>query len=153
MLATAGVVLALDQAAKAALVATLEPGERRDLALGIDLVRVTNEGIAFGLLDDGGSLVLAVTGLSLLLIAAWFATGPGRPMLWLGVGLLLGGALGNLLDRLRGEGVTDFLDPPLWPAFNLADVAITAGVAVLLISALRPGAERPAPRTERTPPP
>lgn len=138
MLATAGVVLAADQASKAALVAALEPGERRELGLGVELVRVSNEGIAFGLLEDGGALVLAITGVSLVLVLAWFATAPRRPMLWLGVGLLLGGALGNLLDRLRESAVTDFVDPPLWPAFNLADVGITLGVAAIVLSAVAP---------------
>jgi len=142
MLATAGVVLAVDQASKAALVAALEPGERRELALGVELVRVSNEGIAFGLLQNGGPLVLAITAVSLVLVVGWFATAPRRPMLWLGVGLLLGGALGNLLDRLRASAVTDFIDPPLWPAFNLADVAITLGVVAIVLSALAPAEAR-----------
>jgi len=145
MLATAGGILALDQASKAALVATLEPGERRDLTLGVDLVRVSNEGIAFGLLDDGGAVVLAITVISLVLVVGWFATAPRRPMLWLGVGLLLGGALGNLVDRIREGAVTDFIDPLLWPAFNLADVGITLGVAAIVLSALAPGEVREAP--------
>ena len=59
------------------------------------------------------------------------------PWLWLGVGLLAGGAIGNLVDRIRDGAVTDFIDPPLWPAFNLADVAITAGVVVIALTALR----------------
>jgi signal peptidase II len=53
------------------------------------------------------------------------------------VGLLAGGALGNLLDRVRLDAVTDFIDPPLWPAFNVADVAITLGAVALVLSALR----------------
>jgi signal peptidase II len=96
------------------------------------LVNVTNEGIAFGFLGDGGDLVMVVTLVALGLVLAWFALAPPRPGLWIAVGLLVGGALGNLVDRLRNDGVTDFLDPPLWPAFNLADVAITAGVVVLI---------------------
>ena len=119
----------------------MEPGERTDLALGFDLARVTNSGIAFGLLDDGGDgLVLAFTGAALALIVGWFALDTTRPWLWLGVGLLSGGALGNLADRVRDGAVTDFLDPPLWPAFNLADVAITAGVLVIALAALAPAA-------------
>ena len=145
MLATAGAVLAVDQASKAALVAALMPGERRDLALGVELVRVSNEGIAFGLLQGGGVAVLAVTAVSLVLVVGWFATAPLRPVLWLGVGLLLGGALGNLVDRLRESAVTDFIDPPLWPAFNLADVGITLGVAAIVLSALAPGQARDRP--------
>jgi signal peptidase II len=142
MLATAGAVLAIDQATKAVLVAALDPGEHRDLVLGIDLVRVSNEGIAFGLLEDGGGVVLAITAISLALVIGWFATAPRRPLLWLGVGLMLGGACGNLLDRIRESAVTDFVDPPLWPAFNFADVGITFGVAVILLSALSTGEAR-----------
>ena len=58
--------------------------------------------------------------------------------MWLSVGLLTGGALGNLADRLREGAVTDFIDPPNWPAFNVADVAITIGVLILLVTYMRP---------------
>ena len=126
------VVVALDQLTKAVLEAEIESGEHVDLVLGFELVNVKNEGIAFGLLGDGGDLVLVVTLVALALVLVWFALAPPRPGLWIAVGLLVGGALGNLVDRVRDDGVTDFLDPPLWPAFNLADVAITAGVVVLI---------------------
>jgi signal peptidase II len=129
------VVVALDQATKALLEAQIDPGEDRDLVLGFELVNVTNEGIAFGFLGDGGDLVLVVTLVALGLLLTWFALAAPRPGLWIAVGLLVGGALGNLIDRVREDGVTDFIDPPLWPAFNLADVAITAGVVVLIVMA------------------
>jgi signal peptidase II len=129
------VVVALDQVAKAVLDAEIESGEDVDLVLGFELVNVKNEGIAFGFLGDGGDLVLVVTLLALALVLVWFALAPPRPGLWIAVGLLVGGALGNLVDRVRDDGVTDFLDPPLWPAFNFADVAITAGVVVLIVIA------------------
>jgi signal peptidase II len=144
MLGVAAVVLALDQAAKLAVRASLEPGERHELMLGFDLTRVTNDGIAFGLLGDGGALVVAVTAVALLAVLAWFALAPERGVLWLGVGLLLGGALGNLVDRIGDGAVTDFVDPPAWPAFNLADVAITAGVVALVLAALAAPEEEPA---------
>jgi signal peptidase II len=130
------VVVLVDQAAKGAIVETLAKGERVDLVLGFKLAHVTNSGIAFGMLDDAGEgLVLAITLATLALVVGWFASDPGRPGLWLGVGLLAGGAIGNLIDRIRLDAVTDFIDPPAWPAFNLADVAITAGVAVLVFTA------------------
>jgi signal peptidase II len=139
MLIVCGLVVILDQATKGAIVATMAPGERTDLALGVDLARVANSGIAFGLLDEGSDgLVLAITIASLALVIGWFAVDTVRPGFWLGVGLLVGGALGNLADRIRADAVTDFLDPPLWPAFNLADVAITAGVVVIALVALAP---------------
>jgi signal peptidase II len=136
VLFVAGIVVMLDQATKAIVSDSLAPGERVSLVLGIDLAHVTNRGIAFGLFGDGGDAVLVVTAAALALVLAWFARDPGRPGLWLAVGLLVGGALGNLADRVREDAVTDFIDPPLWPAFNVADIAITAGALVLVLSAL-----------------
>jgi signal peptidase II len=137
MLIVCGLVVVVDQASKGVIIETMVLGERTDLALGVDLVRVTNSGIAFGLLDEGSDgLVLAVTSVSLVLILGWFAVDTTRPGFWLGVGLLTGGALGNLADRIRSGAVTDFFDPPLWPAFNIADVAITVGVIVVAVAAL-----------------
>jgi signal peptidase II len=133
-LAVVGIVVLLDQASKDAIRAALEPGERIDLLLGIHLVDVSNRGIAFGLLGDGGALVLAITIAALAGMVVWFALQPSRPGLWLAVGLLAGGALGNLADRARQDAVTDFIDAPLWPAFNVADVAITLGAVVLVLS-------------------
>jgi signal peptidase II len=145
MLVVAAAVVALDQTVKAVIESSMEIGERTDLALGFDLARVTNSGIAFGLFDDGSdAAVIAFTVGALALIVGWFAFDPTRPGLWLGVGLLAGGALGNLADRVFDGAVTDFIDPPLWPAFNVADIAITAGVVVIAYSALSPAANRPA---------
>ena len=142
MLAVAVIVVAIDQAAKAAVVSSLSIGETRNLALGFDLTRVTNSGIAFGLLDKGGdALVLAITGAALLVVVGWFAVDPTRPLLWLGVGLLVGGAIGNLIYRIRLGSVTDFLNPPVWPAFNLADVSITIGVLIVVLAAFGPSPE------------
>ena len=134
-LALTGIVVALDQASKAAVTAGIDSGEQVSLVLGVDLVRVSNRGIAFGLLGDGGGVVLAVTIAALLAMLVWFARQPARPGLWVAVGLLAGGALGNLADRVRDDAVTDFIDPPIWPAFNLADVAITLGAVALVLAA------------------
>jgi signal peptidase II len=139
--AVAGAVVVLDQATKQIAIAELSGGAPRDLVLGFELDYVTNTGIAFGLLDDGVGLVIAITAVTLALLVGWFAVAPERPGLWLATGLILGGALGNLADRIRVDAVTDFLDPPYWPAFNLADVAITAGVVTLVVAYLQP-AER-----------
>jgi signal peptidase II len=136
MLAVAGLVVAIDQTTKAAVVSGLRVGEQVDLLFGFHLTRVANNGVAFGLLEHAGdTVVLAVTLGALALVIGWFAGDPARPGLWLGVGLLAGGALGNLADRIRDGAVTDFIDPPLWPSFNVADVAITLGVVVLVLSA------------------
>jgi signal peptidase II len=142
MLAVAAIVVGIDQLAKAAVVSSLQLGETRDLALGFDLTRVTNSGIAFGLLEKGGdALVLAITGAALLVVVGWFASDPSRPWLWLGVGLLVGGALGNLADRVRIGAVIDWVDLPLWPTFNLADAAIVFGVLCLVLIPDEPAAD------------
>jgi signal peptidase II len=137
-LAVCGLVVAADQGAKAAITASIERGHQVDLALGFHLARVANQGVAFGFLGGGGPVVVAVTVAALLFVVGWFAFNPLRPGLWLAVGLIAGGALGNLADRARSGAVTDFVDPPLWPAFNVADVAITLGAIVLVVIALRP---------------
>jgi signal peptidase II len=149
VLGVAGIVVGLDQALKGAIRATVEPAERVDLPLGFDLTNITNKGVAFGALGDGKGLVLAVTVSALALVLAWFALDPTRPGLWLAVGLLAGGALGNLADRTRADAVTDYFDPPLWPAFNLADVAITLGALALVLVSLEGTSNRKAPTDER----
>ncbi|MGI9020679.1 MAG: signal peptidase II [Solirubrobacterales bacterium] len=141
--ALAAAVVAVDQLTKGLVRGALEPGERVDLIFGIDLALVSNRGIAFGFLGDGGTGVLIVTVVALAAMLAWFVAAPPRAGLWVAVGLLAGGAIGNLIDRLRLDAVTDFIDPPLWPAFNFADIAITFGAVALVVSAIwGDGAER-----------
>lgn len=132
-LALAGAVVALDQITKQLAVAGIERGEPVEILFGLELANVRNKGVAFGLLAGGKFPVLLLTLGAVALLAAYFALHARRPGLWAAVGLLSGGALGNLADRLRSGSVIDFLDPPLWPAFNLADVAIVAGVAALVM--------------------
>lgn len=139
------VALALDQLSKAVVRAEISPGERIDLFAGIGLVRVRNEGIAFGLFDGAGVAVLVLVAGAFTLLLAHFLISSERSGLWLPVGLLAGGALGNLVDRIAHGAVTDFIDPPNWPAFNVADIEITLGVALLLLLLLRdPPAEEAA---------
>ena len=133
-LAVVVAVVALDQAAKALLRAHLGIGDRQDLILGIELVHVRNRGIAFGLLPGRGTVLTVLTFTALAVLIAYFAFHSSRRLLWLPTGLLLGGAIGNLIDRARLGAVTDFIDPPLWPAFNVADTAITIGVLALLVA-------------------
>jgi signal peptidase II len=131
--ATAAAVVALDQVTKALVRSDLELGERRDLVPGVDLVNVRNSGIAFGFLADGGALLVVGTALALLALVFFFAAHTGRPLVWLPTGLLLGGALGNLIDRAAEGSVTDFVKLPHFPAFNVADMAITFGVIALIL--------------------
>jgi signal peptidase II len=131
-IATAGIVVALDQATKQAVVASLEPGERNNVFFGLDLTNTRNTGVAFGALQGGGLVVAVLIGLSLAVLVGYFALNAGMPWLWLPVGMLVGGALGNLADRARAGAVIDFIDPVAWPAFNLADTSIVLGVLALL---------------------
>jgi signal peptidase II len=128
-----GIVLALDQATKALVRDAIVHGEQRDVLGPLSLVNVHNRGVAFGFLGDGGALVLVLTLAALALLAAYFARHAERPLLWLPTGLVLGGALGNLVDRIHQGYVTDFINFPHWPAFNVADICITAGVVALVL--------------------
>ena len=128
----AAVVVIADQVAKALVRAGLDSGEQHDLVAGVKLVNVRNSGIAFGFLSDGGALLVVGTAVALLALVFFFATHTGRPLVWLPTGLLLGGAVGNLIDRAAEGSVTDFVKPPHFPAFNVADMAITFGVVALI---------------------
>jgi signal peptidase II len=134
-LLTAIVVLTIDQLAKLAVRESIAPGETRSLLPGVKLVDTRNRGIAFGLELGSHWLVTVLIALSLLVLLLYFARNSARPLLWLSTGMLLGGALGNVLDRIRAGSVTDFVKLPLgWPPFNLADAAITIGVLLLILT-------------------
>lgn len=130
--AVAAVTVAVDQALKQWVVSSIERGEERDVFFGVELTYVRNEGVAFGALGDGGALVILLTATALAGLTLYFAFNARRPWLWLPAGAIGGGALGNLADRAREGAVIDYVDPVLWPAFNLADVAIVIGILGLL---------------------
>jgi signal peptidase II len=125
-------VLLIDQITKHTIAAGINPGEQRRFLPGIQLVHVRNSGVAFGFFSGGGVLVLVFTFGALAVLTGYFTLRPDRPLLWLPTGLLIGGAVGNLIDRVTSGAVTDFIKLPLWPAFNMADTAITFGVLTLL---------------------
>lgn len=135
-------VLVVDQAVKAVVVGSIERGEAVKVAGPLDFTLTYNDGIAFGLASGGGPLVI-VLGLVALVALGFFVASapPGWPTAVAG-GLILGGALGNLLDRLTRGEVVDFVSVPFWPAFNLADTAITVGVVALAVVVIRSGRER-----------
>jgi signal peptidase II len=124
--------IAADQAVKALVRSTIERGDGVDLFLGIELVNVRNRGIAFGMFPGGGILLVLFAVVALIALLVFFVRHQDRPLVWLPTGLLIGGAAGNLIDRVREGSVTDFFDLSWFPAFNLADVAITFGVITLL---------------------
>ena len=136
-LVMAGVVAA-DQLSKHLVRSSITPGEEHNLLPGIDLVNTRNRGVAFGFLPGSHTGVTILIGVALVILLAYFARHATRPLLWLPTGLLLGGALGNVIDRARQGAVTDFVKLPLgWPPFNLADVSITVGIVALVLLAER----------------
>ena len=126
-------IVAADQAAKAKIEADLVPGEVVDVLGPLKLTLAHNTGVAFGLAGGAGIRLVLVTLGALALIGYLFSRKPERPWMWVAVGLLAGGALGNLVDRIRADAVTDYVDVGSWPPFNLADVAITSGVLLLAL--------------------
>lgn len=124
-------VTGADQLSKEAIERNLVPGEVVAVAGPLELTHVTNTGIAFGLAGGGGIAIVIFTAVALAAMLAIFARQARRPGMPLAVGLLVGGAVGNLIDRIAQEAVTDFVKLPFWPSFNVADVAITVGVLIL----------------------
>jgi signal peptidase II len=90
--------------------------------------------VAFGFLPGSHVGVTVLIAVALLVLLAYFATHAAEGLIWLPTGMLLGGALGNVIDRLRDGSVTDFIKLPLgWPPFNLADASITLGILILFL--------------------
>jgi signal peptidase II len=135
--ALSGAVLLLDQALKAVVEGELVPGEQVDLLGPLGLTLAHNEGVAFGLAGGSALPLVAFAVLALGFVCFLLARNPTTPGMWVAVGLVAGGALGNLVDRLRAGEVTDYVEVGSWPPFNLADVAITVGVAVFALIFLR----------------
>lgn len=132
---TVAAVCAIDQLIKAFVVAYQSPGDSFRIFPGVRVTHVRNTGAAFGLFAGSGQVVfwvaLGVVALALL----WFfrSHGTGGSWYYLGIGLIVGGAVGNLLDRVFRGTVVDYVDLGWWPVFNLADVAIVSGVLSLLL--------------------
>ena len=110
--------------------------------------RVQNSGIAFGLFESATAIVTVLTALAVGWMLVFFArSGSRHPVLPAALGLLIGGSISNLVDRVRLGHVTDFLDLRWWPAFNLADSFIVVGVAILLLALV--AADRPPTQPKR----
>ena len=144
----AGIVVVLDQATKLLVQRAFRLGESLPVLPGLfNLTYVLNPGAAFGLLAGAaaafrGPFFIAISVLAIVLICYYHARyARDRPLPATGLALILGGAVGNLIDRLRVGMVIDFLDFYLgayhWPAFNLADSGITVGVGLLFVEMLR----------------
>lgn len=148
-LVISALIVALDQWTKLWIEAALEPHERMEVVPGFfNLVHVQNTGIAFGLFpagrELGGTLVLTALGFAALAIVSVYfrRTSERERLLLLSLSLVLGGAVGNLVDRILLRAVTDFLDVYVsayhWPAFNVADSGVTVGIVLMLVHSFAP---------------
>jgi signal peptidase II len=132
LLAVAGAAIVADQLTKQVVGRTLAIGDSAAIVGPFSIHHVQNSGIAFGLFSSRTSLVIGVTAIAVGLMLWFFArSGKRHPVLPVALGLVLGGSIANLIDRVRLGHVTDFLDLDAWPAFNLADTFIVVGVAIL----------------------
>ena len=128
----AGAAVFADQLTKQVVGRTLSIGESVDILGPFSIHHVQNSGIAFGLFASRTSIVIAITAVAVCAMLVFFArSGRRHPVLPVALGLVLGGSIANLIDRVRLGHVTDFLDLVAWPAFNLADTFIVVGVAIL----------------------
>jgi signal peptidase II len=143
-------VIVADYATKAAMMAAFRPGEERAFTSFFSLVLTFNTGAAFSLFADAAGWqrwFFTAVAIAAAVLIAWLLRRGGRTLYCLGLALILGGALGNLWDRLTLGKVVDFLlfhyDRWAWPAFNVADSAISVGAALLIVDSLlpRPGAQ------------
>ena len=137
-LALATVALAAigaDQLTKAIVTGRLGVDDEVHVIGPLSIHHVENSGIAFGLFASATSLVILLTAAAVAWMLYFFASSGARhPVLPVALGLVIGGSLSNLVDRIRLGHVTDFLDFKFWPAFNLADTFIVVGVAILLLT-------------------
>jgi signal peptidase II len=131
--ALCGFVVIADQATKAIAESRIVTGEDIDVLGPFGFTLTHNEGVSWGLASGAGAPLILVTLAALGVVAYIFSRDPARKGMWVAVGMVAGGALGNLADRVRAGAVTDFVVLPPWPPFNLADVSITFGVVILVL--------------------
>jgi signal peptidase II len=139
--------IAADQLTKHIVSSKLALDEEVDVVGPFSIHHVQNSGIAFGLFASATAIVILLTGIAIAWMLVFFArSGARHPVLPVALGLVIGGSVSNLVDRVRLGHVTDFLDLRWWPAFNLADSFIVVGVAILLaVLVLADRAHRPRP--------
>jgi signal peptidase II len=145
-LAAAAIVAILDQLTKTAVLAHFAGrpfSDRETITSFFNLALTYNRGISFGLFNDGAglnALVFSLAAAAIIALLLFWLSRAASPLLAVAIGLIIGGAVGNVIDRLRLGAVVDFLDFHVgtlhWPAFNLADSAICIGVAAMLLEGL-----------------
>ena len=131
--AIAFAAIAADQLTKRIVASQLKLDDATHVVGPFWIHHVRNSGIAFGFFSQATAVVIVLTGLAVIWMLVFFArSGARHPILPVSLGLVIGGSMSNLLDRVRLGYVTDFLDLRWWPAFNLADSFIVTGVVILL---------------------
>ena len=139
-----------DQLTKWLVTSRLEIGSSVSIAGSLKISHVQNSGIAFGFFSQATSLVIVLTSTVVLWMVFFFAhSGARHPLLPAALGLVVGGSVSNLFDRVVHGYVTDFVDFGFWPSFNLADTFIVCGVAVLIFFLIAP--DRYLPRSTGDP--
>ncbi len=139
-LVLAGAVFLLDQGLKSLVENSMRIGESINIIPNVlDLTYIKNSGGAFGILEGQSWLLLVGSAIAVGAVLRILLAGASSLLTTIGCGLLLGGAAGNLLDRLSSGEVTDYIHFRFWYIFNAADAGIVIGVVLLLISALLPG--------------
>lgn len=145
-LAAAMAVVVLDQLSKAAVRAYFAGhamGEHENVTSFFNIVLIYNRGMSFGLFNGAGglnALLFSLVAAAIVTVLIYWLSRVESPLLAVAIGLIIGGAIGNVIDRIRLGAVVDFLDFHAgswhWPAFNVADSAICVGVAVMLLDGL-----------------
>lgn len=142
-LTIAGLVIVVDQVSKIVVLSALGPFQGVSVAPFLNLVVVLNTGISFGLFASEDALaryiLVALALIVTTILMRWLANSTNQSVC-AALGMIIGGALGNVIDRLVHKAVVDFLDFHIygwhWPAFNVADSAITIGVALFVLASL-----------------
>jgi signal peptidase II len=145
-LATAIAVVVLDQLSKAGVLGFLTgnlPGQQQEISSFFNIVLIHNRGMSFGLFNSSGrlnALLFSLVAAAIVAVLIYWLNRVDSSLLAVAIGLIIGGAIGNVIDRIRLGAVVDFLDFHVgswhWPAFNVADSAICIGVAVMLLDGL-----------------
>ena len=131
---TATIVIILDQITKFYICKHMTEGMSIPIVPDIfHLTYILNAGAAFGLLENQRFFFIAIAVVLLGVLVKYYAhIPPTPPILRIGVGLMAGGAIGNLIDRIKSGQVVDFFDFRIWPIFNIADMAIVVGVSIII---------------------
>jgi len=156
LLKTAAIIIAViiaDQISKAWAEISYQDGARQIVGSLVKLVSVDNSGVAFGQFAGLGAMIFIVIFLVSAFLIVYLIKNPRQPLLATATGLIIGGALGNAIDRIDSGAVYDFISIGPWPAFNLADSAIVIGAILLFVTTVKYGGGKNRDSEKSIPPP